>query len=500
MLSRVNLLTWFLVSIVLSRLLTMALVPMMDTTEARYAEIARIMAETGDWITPWFDYGTPFWGKPPLSFWLQALSFRLFGVSEFAARLPSWLANLGMLALIYHLTLKISGRIQALIAAGIFSTIAMSYVLSGAVLTDPFLALGTTLSLVSFILALKQPHSLWCWGFFAGLAIGLLAKGPLALILTFGPLFLWILWRRSFQGLSHIPWVRGLLLSALFSLPWYIAAEYKTPGFIDYFIVGEHFMRFIDPGWRGDLYGSAHQRTYGTIWLYWLEATFPWGIVAIILFIRRWGSIGYRKSISEWQASHEQRLLLLATFFPSLFFTFSGNILSTYQLPALAPFSVLLATQITSAYSDTALKKTWPIFIAACIPLLGMLVGVAASFYPEKLKTEKNLVAYYNTHKDENSQPLVYLGKPPFSARYYSKGQVTSMALPEVESLMGDRTPVSPMSRYFIAIRNGNMDKTSPLLSQHIKSVFSNKRYTLFQITHRGKRTSQNEIEQNIAQ
>jgi len=500
MLSRVNLLTWFLVTVVLSRLLTMALVPMMDTTEARYAEIARIMAETGDWITPWFDYGTPFWGKPPLSFWLQALSFRLFGVSEFAARLPSWLANIGILALIYYLTLRIAGRIQALIAAGLFSTIAMTYVLSGAVLTDPFLALGTTLSFVSFMLALKAPYSPWRWGFFAGLVIGLLAKGPLALVLTFGPLFLWILWRRSFQGLSHIPWVGGLILTAFFSLPWYIATEYKTPGFIDYFIVGEHFMRFVDPGWRGDLYGSAHQRAYGTIWLYWIEATFPWGIVAIILFIRRRVSTGLRKSIFKWQSGDDQRLLLLATFFPSLFFTFSGNILSTYQLPALAPFSILLATRITSAHSDTALKKTWPIFIAASVPLLGVLVGVTAFFYPEKLKTEKNLVAYYNMHKGENSQALVYVGKPPFSARYYSKGQVSSVTLPEAESLMSDTTSVSPTSKYFIAIRNGNANKISPLLSQRIKRVFSNKRYTLFQITHPEERRSQDEIEQNIAQ
>ncbi|HCW90690.1 MAG TPA: phospholipid carrier-dependent glycosyltransferase, partial [Marinobacter sp.] len=91
----INTLFWLLVSVLLIRLGLTAILPLADTTEPRYAEIARIMAETGDWITPWFDYGVPFWGKPPLSFWTQAASFRLFGVTEFAGRLPSWLATLG---------------------------------------------------------------------------------------------------------------------------------------------------------------------------------------------------------------------------------------------------------------------------------------------------------------------------------------------------------------------------------------------------------------------
>ncbi|WP_369011382.1 ArnT family glycosyltransferase, partial [Oligella urethralis] len=83
----------FLLALILVAVLpVMALMPFSDTTEPRYAEIARLMLERNDWITPWFDPQTPFWGKPPLSFWLQALSMKFFGVSEFAARLPSYLS------------------------------------------------------------------------------------------------------------------------------------------------------------------------------------------------------------------------------------------------------------------------------------------------------------------------------------------------------------------------------------------------------------------------
>ena len=69
------------------RLLAMFWWPFTDSTEARYAEIARKMVETGDWITPQFDYGVPFWGKPPLHTWLSALGMKLFGVGAFGARI-----------------------------------------------------------------------------------------------------------------------------------------------------------------------------------------------------------------------------------------------------------------------------------------------------------------------------------------------------------------------------------------------------------------------------
>ncbi|NOY72955.1 MAG: glycosyltransferase family 39 protein [Gammaproteobacteria bacterium] len=475
MLKHLDLLFWSLVIIIFSRWITMMMVPMLDTTEARYSEVARIMAETSDWITPWFDYGIPFWGKPPLSFWTEALSFRFFGVTEFAARLPSWLVNLGMLGLIYHVTRIITGHRQALIATLVFSTMALSYIMSGAVLTDPFLALGTTLSLVSLILALRKPGSLWRWWFFIGLSIGLLAKGPLALILIGGPIGLWMIWQRQWRNLSHLPWGRGLLLTALLSLPWYIAAELKTPGFINYFIVGEHFLRFIDSGWKGDLYGSAHQQAYGTIWIYWLQASFPWGPIAIIMLIWRGISTRTFNFVFKPKLSDEQRLLLLSALFPSLFFTFSGNILWTYQLPALVPLAILIAMQITHSIPT---RKFSLIALTALVPFFVLLIGFYAQFYPEKLKTEKTLVMYYNEHKNNDTQPLIYIGKSPFSARFYSKGRIKVMELTEIKSLIKNNAE----SIFFVAIANEKADKIISSLAGQVQVEWVNRRFTLLQI------------------
>ncbi|HHH9695582.1 TPA: ArnT family glycosyltransferase, partial [Pseudomonas aeruginosa] len=91
-------LAWFLLALAFAiRLLSLGSYPLMDTTEARYGEVARKMAELGDWITPWYDVGVPFWGKPPLAFWLSAGGQLLLGANEFASRLPHWL--LGVLVL-----------------------------------------------------------------------------------------------------------------------------------------------------------------------------------------------------------------------------------------------------------------------------------------------------------------------------------------------------------------------------------------------------------------
>lgn len=104
-------LLWILISILLLRLLGLGAYPLMDTSEARYAEMARKMVELNDWITPMFDYGVPFWGKPPLSFWTQAASMKLFGINEFAARFPAWLLHLASCFIIIKLaTQEMSSR------------------------------------------------------------------------------------------------------------------------------------------------------------------------------------------------------------------------------------------------------------------------------------------------------------------------------------------------------------------------------------------------------
>ncbi|WP_240538554.1 glycosyltransferase family 39 protein [Rhodoferax sp. PAMC 29310] len=345
--------------------------PFSGTTEPRYAEISRLMAVSGDWITPWFAPGTPFWGKPPLAFWSEALSFKLLVTNEFAARLPSLLATAGSLALIHTYARSLFCSSTAKWALLVYSTCALVYVVAGAVLTDPFLALGTTWAMVAFGMAWRHPTWQWRYGFFVALALGLLAKGPLALVLVGGPLLPWlVLHRHAREAFKKLPWLGGLALMLLLSLPWFILAELKTPGFLQYFIVGEHFLRFIDSGWSRDLYGTAHERMKGAIWKDVLVASFPWGLLGLGLLLRQIVNSAGRHALKKALQDSKVTYLLAWTLFTPVLFTFAGNILWTYVLPALAAFSILLAVELEKIQQKSIFSRRILYALTSLIPLL----------------------------------------------------------------------------------------------------------------------------------
>ncbi|MGE4369829.1 MAG: ArnT family glycosyltransferase [Burkholderiaceae bacterium] len=455
-------------------LVAMALIPLSDTSEPRYAEIARLMVETGDWITPWFAPDVPFWGKPPLSFWAQALSFKLFGVNEFAARFPSWVVTAGAAWLLYQCVATLFDRLTARLASLIYLSGALVFVASGAVLTDPFLALAIMLCLTGPRMAVLRPTPFWRYAFFLGLAAGMLAKGPLVLVLSAGALLPWFaLFPDARSALKQLPWGRGLLLTVLLSVPWYLAAELKTPGFWDYFLVGEHVRRFVDPGWAGDRYGTAHQAPYGTIWFYWLQATFPWGVAALVLLAKTLTLPRQRQVLAN--AVRDERLVyfLMWSLFTPLFFTFSGNILWTYLLPAIGGFSVVLARAIVAGGDVPGLRwrhrTPWLALLApAAVGGLTVLAWVS----PQSLKTEKQLVAYVHAAgAGDKNQELLYLDEVPFSARFYSRNASQPVSFDHaMEKVMTGKS-------FWLAVPKERADEFAGRLP--VEKAFESRRYVL---------------------
>lgn len=412
------------------RVATLAAYPLTDNTEARYAEVAREMLHSGDWIAPQL-HGIKFWSKPPLSIWITAATMSLFGQNEFGARVAPLLLSLLTVWLTYFLALKERGRDDAAAAAVVLSSCVLFFVSSGAVMTDAALVAGTTLSMTAFWRAISgrgKAALLWGYLFFVGLAVGLLAKGPVGAVLTFLPIGLWVLWKNHWQTVrTRIPWVSGLLLTAALTLPWYLAAEVRTPGFLDYFLIGEHWRRFTQPGWTGDLYGSAHVQPRGMIWLFWLPAAFPWSLLFLGSWLRNaakrrrpWDS--FRK-VDDWTV-----YIFVWTVSPMLFFTLARNILWTYVLPGLPAFALLAARQwLTASYAN--LEKS-----SACRrPGIGWMAGLATplifgvliliwSFAPFK-NSQKYLLARYRQLRPNAASRLVYLYDRPYSAEFYSFGK-----------------------------------------------------------------------------
>jgi 4-amino-4-deoxy-L-arabinose transferase-like glycosyltransferase len=443
------------------RLATLGAYPLMDSTESRYAEIARKMLETANWLTPQFDYGVPFWGKPPLSTWLSAASMGAIGVGEFAARLPSLLLTLLCgIPIALHAMLR-GGRDLALWTLGLFASTGLVFIAAGAVMTDPALMLGTTLSMSGFWLAVRGPDRMRAasaCAFFGGLAIGLLAKGPIAVVLTFLPIGAFTLIARCWHDAwTRLPWIAGLAMTAAFVVPWYWAAERATPGFLDYFIVGEHWKRFVEAGWSGDLYGAAHAHRRGLIWLYWLAAALPWSALALVWLGR---TFVRRRAVAATLVSDRWRLyLLLWTVAPMVFFTVSGNILATYVLPGLPAFALLVGDLWRPGEGDNrSLRAPIRALLVAglALPILFVAGIVAERDRFDNALSHKALVETWTAQRANNRERLVYVGRPPPSADFYSRGK--AMRVPDVAALA---PLLDDLAADFIALRADDLARLS---------------------------------------
>lgn len=421
------------------RLVTLGSYPLTDNTEARYAEVAREMVSTGNWIAPQL-HGEKFWSKPPLSIWATAGSMKIFGMNEFAARMPHLIFSIITLWLVYHMALRRKGRDTAWVAVAFLATSAAFFVCSSGVMTDATLVLGTTLSMVGFWQALDRRDGvgrLWGYLFFAGLGISLLAKGPVGVVLTFLPIGIWVIWKKQWRTIwSGIPWGTGMLLTIALTLPWYLASEVRTPGFLHYFFIGEHWYRFIKPGWEGDLYGTAHIQPRGMIWLMWIMAAFPWSF----LLLGSWlGSAAkWRRTVPALLGmdGYETYLMLWALV-PMFFFSLAGNILWTYVLPGIPAFALLMSdvwmsTVIDGSNNAQADRNRFVTGLAfgLCVPMVFGTMILMWFFTPAK-NSQKCLVTQYLAIRPQETSRLVYLYDRPYSAEFYSSGTAIEIKIPQ---------------------------------------------------------------------
>ncbi len=395
--------------LVLARLLLMALGPLADTTEARYGELARQTVAAGYWLMPHMDAQTPFFAKPPLSTWSSAVGMVLFGVNEFGARLPALLFS-ALSAWLCSAFAALYGVHRRWLVVAVLAATPVFFVSAGAVMTDAvqmLLVCAAQYFAWQVIVAEKRSAVRWQrWGFWACIGLGAIAKGLATWALIGMPLLVYALLpgRRLALLLRLWDWAGVALAAALF-LPWYIAAERSYPGFINYFIVGEHFSRFLVPGWTGDRYGTAHRQPFGAIWVFWIAGVLPW----IWLFAAR-----VTRLLRTREAAPIEAYLWCATLVPLVFFTFSRNIIGTYTLTAVPPFAILVAGWLNQM-SPRGLRK-------AGVMLAGFAM-IALLAVPLLLKqqdghSDRGLLRAYAAHAAPGT-PLIYLTPPAFSSAFY---------------------------------------------------------------------------------
>lgn len=427
---------WVLFFLLLVRVMAMCFIPLNDSTEARYGEISRIMLETGNWITPMQEYGVPFWAKPPLSTWLSSISMSIFGVNEFAARLPSLILSCAIMWMVWRIAKFRSGVNTALNSLLILAGSFFFYLNAGTVMTDSALIFSTTLAIIAFWFAVSEEKKLWGYVFFAALGIGMLAKGPVAIVLVGMPIFFWVLLNNRWASIwRNLPWVYGIILALLICLPWYLIAEKHTPGFLNYFFIGENINRFLKPGWSGDKYGFAHHVPYGYIWLYACLGLMPWPFVMLRLGSKRWREVWSSFKDNDGWLSY----LLLSVISPLVFFTFARNIIYPYVFPILPFFALLMAELIRRLASDLQANKKM-LMLGAGSGIVFALVTFLFVYQPNLVeKSQKRVVQMFNAQSDTHA-PLVYWSlKPDYSAKFYTSGTAEAISnLGDLHKLLAD--------------------------------------------------------------
>ncbi len=297
--------------------------------------------------------------------------------------------------------------------------------------------------------------------FFIGLGLGLLAKGPLIFVLVGLPIVAFIIALRfaaklrfaphtRILRLKNLPLISGTILMLLIALPWYIAFELKSEGFLEYFIIGEHFKRFFISGWEGSMYGAAHSQPIGTIWWFFLISFLPWSVVFLGFVAQRiYGffrirSDGVRIATLQTPQSVENLYLALWIVMPLCFLTFSRNILEAYTLPTAPAFCILCANFIFCA---GAKFRRWIWLLPLALMLI--LCAFLASGKLDSLVDSRHQKDIF-TRWDGEGRLIFIDAKPSFSGYFYAhqsgkkpfKDEFLSLKSPEVAEILDSREKI----------------------------------------------------------
>lgn len=304
-------------------LATTGVVGLFEPTETRYAEIAREMLASGEWLIPHLD-GIAHLHKPPFAYWAVAAGMSAFGETAWAARLPVALATTLTLAFAWIAARRRFAPLGVSATATLWAlgTMALPFAIGRTIATDPFLAM----TVAGFWALAPSTAGI------ALLGLGFFIKGPVVLVPTLLPVLVAAAWARDRAALRVLGSGRAWLLCAAIALPWYVIMAVRVPGLLSYFVGNQLWARYAT---------RAHHRG-GPPW-YFIAAlvagSLPWtaamiaGLVRVVRVVRS-------------GAGTQARLLLAWLLAPLAFFSFSGSKLPAYLLPCFPAAAMLAAIGI----------------------------------------------------------------------------------------------------------------------------------------------------------
>ncbi len=329
-----------------------------ESSDARYAEIGREMFISKDWLHPNL-LDIHHYHKPPITYQITALGYELFGVNAFGARFFLQIAILVQMLLVYLLTLQFTpNKKTGLWAAAIYFTFPLVLVASRNLTTDAFLTTFTLLSIYVWVRYRKEGQSLWLYIFTLSLGLGFLTKGPVVFL---APTLFALLYNRleTSKQTWNIHHIAAWSLFIAIAASWFLYLAIDNPAFWDYFIGRQTVDRFShnvfsrsEPFW----YFIALAPLLGMPWLLLL----PWFIKKLKL---------------KFSTDTIESILLLAVAVPLIFFSISTSKRILYILPLYPLLAVVIALMLQKTKEEKSIFVLR--FIAGYALLLFIALGIA---------------------------------------------------------------------------------------------------------------------------
>lgn len=327
----------------------------MDDVDAVQAQISRNMLESGDWVTARLN-GVAYLEKSPLGYWLSATSFSIFGVRDWASRLPLQLAVIALCGITLQFGAWAFGRAAGFYSGLVLSTCIGLFLFTRIIIPDAIITLTITVALWSFLRALdrNEPRPrLWTALLGLCLGLGLMLKGLIAIIFPIGAAFVYLVVTR--QLFSRETWrkvrpVSVFLIMAAVAVPWYILATLRNPpyfdftmqsgpgqyrGFFWFYFINEHVLRFL---------GQRYPRDYNTVprvwfWLFHIIWLFPWSL---------YGGAVFGLTFKPKDRAGQTRLLAVCWIGVVLMFFSFSTTQEYYSMPAYPALALLLGSAIST--------------------------------------------------------------------------------------------------------------------------------------------------------
>jgi 4-amino-4-deoxy-L-arabinose transferase-like glycosyltransferase len=343
---------------------------LMHPDEGRYAEIAREMAQSGDWVTPRLN-GIKYFEKPALQYWIGAAAFDAFGVREGTARL--WPALAGWLTVLFigYTGLRIGGARVGLYAAAALGG-CLWWVFNAHLLTlDAGLSWWMGAGLGSFLIAQVAATSAreqraWMIAAWIALALAVLSKGLIGIVLPAAALTIYSLVERDLALWKRVHLAAGAVVFLAITAPWFVVVSLRNPEFFDFFFIHEHFTRFLT---------SEAKRV--APWWYFAPmlavGLLPWLPVVVWETRRAWTGASVSANGFRWQ-----RFALIWAAFIFVFFSLSGSKLPSYILPMFPALALIIAWQLSNTDDALLLRLSVPLVVLTGGVWLLLLFGYDA--------------------------------------------------------------------------------------------------------------------------